>query len=153
MRKKLLNLIQKIRKFFIWIWRQEGTPAERARGVALGVFSGCFPFFGFQTLIGISLSRLFKGNLLLAATATWISNPFSYAPLFWFNYKVGESFLGQGTAIGDVSQLSGRELFDQGWTFSSRLLLGSSIVGLFMGLLLGGLCYVLFKRLSVIDQN
>ena len=87
MRAPLINFIQRIRKFASWLWMQEGTAGERARGIALGVFSGCFPFFGFQTLIGIILARLFKGNLLLAAAATWISNPLTYIPLFWLNYK------------------------------------------------------------------
>ena len=85
----LLELIQRVKKSFFWIWKQEGTPGERARGVAVGIFSGSFPFFGLQSLMGVLLASWFKGNHLMAVAATWISNPFTYVPLYWFNYKIG----------------------------------------------------------------
>ena len=153
MHKILINLIQRTRKLLIRLWRQEGTPAKRARGVAIGVFSGCFPLFGFQTLIGVFLAGLFKGNLLLAATGTWVSNPFTYIPLYWFNFKVGELFLGKGRNIDAINELSIHQLFDQGWFFSSRLLLGSSVVGLLLGLIAGMMFYILFRRISVMKNN
>ncbi len=142
----LFKLIQRVRRLSIWVWKQEGSPGERARGVALGVFSGCFPFFGFQTLIGIILAKALRGNLLLAAAATWISNPFTYLPLFWLNYKIGEIFLGVGKNVDGLQELSRQDLFEQGWIFSSRILLGSSVVGLFLGISLGSIFYILFKR-------
>ena len=98
-----LNLLERLRQFLLWIWKQEGTPAQRARGMALGVFSGCFPFFGFQTLLGVMLASLFRGNRLLAATGTWISNPFTYLPLYWLNYKIGSSLLSNNPATLDVN--------------------------------------------------
>ena len=142
------NLIQRIQRFAFWAWKQEGSPVERAKGIALGVFSGCFPFFGFQTLIGIALARLCKGNLLLAAVATWISNPVTYIPIFWLNYKVGEYFLGVGRRLDHIKQLSSEDLLSQGWVFSSRILLGSSVVGLILGIVLGAISYQFFKSMS-----
>ena len=58
MKKIFFNLIKRIRKFVIWLWKQEGSPSQRALGFGLGIFSGCFPFFGFQTLIGIFLAKV-----------------------------------------------------------------------------------------------
>ena len=81
--------LKKILTFFL---QQDGDPLFNAKGVAFGVFSGCFPFFGFQTLLGVFLAQITKGNIVLAAIATWISNPFTYLPLYFFNFKVG-SFL------------------------------------------------------------
>ena len=81
--KKILSLFR----------QQKGSPFFNAKGLAIGVFSGCFPFFGFQTLIGVFLAKLIKGNVYLAALGTWISNPFTYIPLYYFNYKVGSIFL------------------------------------------------------------
>ena len=72
-----------------WLWEQEGTPGQRARGLAAGIFCGCFPIFGLQTLAGITLASVVRGNHLLAAAGTWISNPFTYVPLYWFNYRIG----------------------------------------------------------------
>jgi uncharacterized protein (DUF2062 family) len=75
MKKIFLNLIQRIRKFISWLWNQEGSPFQRALGLGVGIFSGCFPFFGLQTLMGVFLAKIFKGNSILAAVGTWISNP------------------------------------------------------------------------------
>jgi len=145
----LFNFIQRIRRLTIWLWSQEGTPGQRARGIALGVFSGCFPFFGLQTLIGIMLAKVFKGNILLAAAGTWISNPFTYVPLFWLNYKIGELFLGVGVNIDSLSKLSRQQFFDQGFIFSSRILLGSSVLGSFLAISFGSIFYILFKRVYI----
>ena len=81
--KKILSLFR----------NQNGSPFFNAKGLAIGVFSGCFPFFGFQTLIGVFFAKLARGNIVLAAIGTWISNPFTYIPLYYFNYKVGSIFL------------------------------------------------------------
>ena len=78
--------------------KQNGSPLFNAKGFAIGVFSGCFPFFGLQTLLGVFLAKLAKGNILLAAIGTWISNPFTYVPLYYFNYKVGSIFF-KGSSI------------------------------------------------------
>ena len=56
---------------------QNGSPFFNAKGIAFGVFSGCFPFFGFQTLLGVFLAQIGRGNIVLAAVGTWISNPFT----------------------------------------------------------------------------
>ena len=63
--KKILSLFR----------NQNGSPFFNAKGLAIVVFSGCFPFFGFQTLIGVFFAKLAKGNIVLAAIGTWISNP------------------------------------------------------------------------------
>ena len=74
-REKILSLFRS----------QNGSPFFHAKGLAIGVFSGCFPFFGFQTLMGVFFAKIAKGNIVLAAIGTWISNPFTYIPLYYFN--------------------------------------------------------------------
>ena len=148
MRKTFLNLIKKIRKFISWLWNQEGSPSQRALGFGVGIFSGCFPFFGLQTLMGVFLAKIFKGNTILAALGTWISNPLTYIPLYYFNYRVGSLVLNMDKDIVDFSHITTTELWSQGWYLSSRLLIGSIFVGLVTGVV-GGLClYFLVKRFS-----
>ena len=138
--------LQKLKPYFIWLIKQDGSPANRARGMAIGVFSGCFPFFGFQTLIGILLATMFKGNKILAAAATWISNPFTYVPLYWFNFKIGSFLLNQENPYPkDLDSVPFEHLWDQGLYFSNRLLLGSMLVGLFLGSLTGSIFYLILK--------
>ena len=150
MRKIFLNLIQRIRKFISWLWNQEGSPSQRALGLGVGIFSGCFPFFGLQTLIGVFLAKIFKGNSILAALGTWISNPFTYAPLYYFNYRVGSSLLDKKKNIVDFSYITTNKLWSQGWQLSSRLITGSICVGFLSGVI-GALClYFVLKKFSKI---
>ncbi len=143
--KPRASLKKKLRGWITWIWEQEGSPGIRARGIAAGVFCGFFPFFGFQTLLGIGLASLVRGNHLLAAAATWISNPFTYIPLYWLNYSVGSSLLGANTGLPEINQLNLLNVWEQGGDFISRLLLGSSVVGSFAALIFGVISYGLFR--------
>ena len=148
MKKIFLNLIQRIRKFISWLWNQEGSLSQRALGLGVGIFSGCFPCFGFQTLMGVFLAKIFKGNSILAAVGTWISNPFTYVPLYYFNYRLGSLILNKDKHIVNISHITTNELWSQGWYLSSRLILGSIFMGLLTGII-GGLClYFLLKKLS-----
>jgi uncharacterized protein (DUF2062 family) len=131
----------KIASLLRWLWRQEGTPGQRARGLAAGVFMGCFPFFGLQTLLGVALASVVRGNHLLAAAGTWISNPFTYVPLYWFNYRLGCLVLGPGRGWPGLASLRDGSLWQLGWDFGARILLGSSLVGMVAAVFCGRLCW------------
>ena len=134
--KKILSLFLK----------QDGSPFFNAKGLAVGVFCGCFPFFGFQTLLGLFLAKAAKGNLFLAAIGTWISNPFTYIPLYFFNYKVGSFLLNNSPDIPFDKDLKIEELWEKGSVFSSRLILGSALVGLLLASISGVIVFLLYKR-------
>jgi uncharacterized protein (DUF2062 family) len=127
-------------KALIWLWNQEGSPGQRSRGLAAGVFIGCFPFFGLQTLLGVALASVVRGNHLLAAAGTWISNPLTSLPLYWLNYSLGSLILGPGKGWPELDQLHSASLKELGWDFASRLLLGSTLVGLVAAILCGKVC-------------
>ena len=133
--KKILSLFR----------QQNGSPSFNAKGLAIGVFSGCFPFFGFQTLLGVFFAKLAKGNIVLAAIGTWISNPFTYIPLYYFNYKVGSIFIRNSTNINIDRNLGIHDLWEQGSIFSIKLLLGSSLVGLLLASISGFFVLLLYK--------
>jgi uncharacterized protein (DUF2062 family) len=65
----------------------------------------------------------------MAATATWISNPLTYVPIFAFNFQVGHWILGGGpiNVFDDLDTLKGWR--DMGTDVSLRLMLGSTVVG------------------------
>ena len=142
-----MRSIKKInyKKILSLFLRQNGSSFFNAKGLAIGVFSGCFPFFGFQTLIGLFLAKLAKGNLLLAAIGTWISNPFTYLPLYYFNYKVGSIFFKDFSNTFIDNNLVINDLWEQGSMFSIRLILGSSIVGLLLAFISGLIVFLLYK--------
>ena len=133
--KKILSLFR----------QQNGSPFFNAKGLAIGVFSGCFPFFGFQTLLGVFFAKLAKGNIVLAAIGTWISNPFTYIPLYYFNYKVGSIFIRNSTNINNHRNLGINDLWEQGSIFSIKLLLGSTFVGLLLASVSGFIVLLIYK--------
>ena len=125
--------------------QQNGSPFFNAKGFAIGVFSGCFPFFGFQTFLGVFLAKLAKGNLFLAAMGTWISNPLTYIPLYYFNYKVGSIFFKNTPKIIFDKNLTFNDLWEQGSMFSFILILGSSLVGLILAFITGLIVFFIYK--------
>ena len=153
MRKIFLNLIKRIRKFISWLWNQKGSPSQRALGFGVGLFSGCFPFFGLQTLMGVFLAKIFKGNSIFAALGTWISNPFTYVPLYYLNYRLGSLLLNRDEDIVDLSHITTNDLWFQGWHVSSRLLMGSICVGILTGIIGGLGLYFLIKKISNTISN
>ena len=129
MGRMLRKAHRRLQRGLQWIWQQEGTPGQRARGLAAGIFCGCFPIFGLQTLVGIALASVVRGNHLLAAAGTWISNPLTYVPLYWLNYKIGALLLGPGLEWPGFDALHQSNFSQMGWSVVSRLLVGSSLTG------------------------
>ena len=137
------------RKFYLSLKRLKGKPTVLARGTAVGVFAGCFPFFGLQSLIGVVLATIFKGSRVAAVACTWISNPLTYIPLFVFNFNVGKLLLGvesiSGRDIDFESLASFREL---GSTFAISLLAGSFVVGTIASVIAYFARLTMFQRLQ-----
>ena len=146
MRRLLRVSRHRLRRSLQWLWAQEGTPGQRARGLAAGVFCGCFPFFGLQIVVSVGVASLLKGNHLLAAAGTLVSNPLTYIPLYWFNYLVGDQLLGPSGSADSLSAINRSNLWLQGWDFTQRILLGSTLVGLILAVVSGLIAYKLFQR-------
>lgn len=138
--------MKRLKQWLLWLWHHEASRGQKARGLAAGVFMGCFPIFGLQTLLGIALASLVRGNHILAAAGTWISNPLTYIPLYWFNYSVGCWLLGPGPALPTLEAIQQGGIWELGLAISSRLLLGSTLVGFLSAALFGGIYWWLLKR-------
>ena len=92
------------------------------------------------------LLLLMRGNHLLAAAGTLVSNPLTYLPLYWFNYLVGCQLLGPGRGAINLAELNRSSLWAQGWEFSQRILLGSTVVGMVMAIASGWMAHQIFQR-------
>ncbi len=116
---------------YLRVVRMQGKPEYLARGLAAGVFAGCFPFFGLQTVLGVAISILIRGKKLLAVAGTWVSNPFTYIPIFLFNYHVGQWLLGaEELSISQDSLLSWETIIELKAELALTLLFGCFIVGI-----------------------
>ncbi|HRM71145.1 MAG TPA: DUF2062 domain-containing protein [Thauera phenylacetica] len=67
-----------------------------ARGVAMGVFFGLMIPIA-QIPAAAIASLLLRGNLLIAAASTLVSNPLTYGPLYYFAYQLGAGMIGHRT--------------------------------------------------------
>lgn len=134
-----LKLGRFLRYWYIRLARLGGHPQEIARGLALGVFAGWFPWFGLQMAVAIFLAILFRANKLAAAASTWVSNPLTYVPIFAFNYKVGEWLLNFHDISSDsnsfpIDSQSWSKFAEMGKEFMTAMLLGCFVVGAIVAL-------------------
>jgi uncharacterized protein len=87
-----------------WLWHLDRRRV--ARGAAIGVF------FGFlipiaQILFSAIFALLLRANLPVAAIATLVSNPFTYAPIFLLAYQTGAAILGEPAYPSEVQAIEG----------------------------------------------
>lgn len=59
-----------------------------AGGVAIGLFCAALPLLG-QMLLAAALAIYFRVNLPISVVFTWVSNPFTFPPLFLAAYRIG----------------------------------------------------------------
>ena len=117
-------------RYYYWrLVRQKGSPEFLARGLAAGVFAGLFPLFGLQTILGVALAILFRGNKWMAVVGTWISNPLTYGPIFWLNFEVGQWLL-KSQEVFELEQIqSATALLEVGADFLLILGVGCLVMG------------------------
>lgn len=118
------------RYFYLRFLRLRGSPEAIARGAAAGVFAGWFPLIATQMAIAILLAALIKGNKIVAAAATWVSNPLTAVPIYAFNFHVGRWLLrSQDQSFPHESFNSWQEMMQMGTVFLTDLLVGCFVVG------------------------
>ena len=86
-------------------WRQlkyiDDTVEHIIRGLAIGIGVGLLPLFGVQMLIATLFAKLLRGNVSAALAGTWISNPLTFLPIFYFEYRLGAMLL--DVPVQDIS--------------------------------------------------
>ena len=155
-RFNLLYWQRLLRYFHIRFLRMQGSPHAIARGVAAGVFAGSFPLLGFQTIVGIAIAALIRGNKIMAAVGTWISNPLTYVPIFALNFHVGSLLLRLPDNIVMPSASAGmNEWMSLGMSASAALLVGSFVVGTIASLVAYyfGLRIALFREKKQLNRK
>ena len=108
-------------------------PASVATGAAIGVFFG-FMIPVLQVLFAALFTLLLRANLPVAAVATLVSNPFTYAPIGVLAYRTGSALLGEPISAAEARAIErGGEdmpLAPQSWSVRVAALGKPLIVGL-----------------------
>jgi hypothetical protein len=72
------------------IWHLNRRSA--AGGIAVGLFCAFIPL-PVHMIVAAGAAILFRVNLPLAVVLTWITNPLTFAPVFYFAYQLGSRIL------------------------------------------------------------
>ncbi|SDI35094.1 hypothetical protein SAMN05421846_106227 [Chryseobacterium taeanense] len=125
------------------VLESDGTNRTKAFSVALGVFIGFSPFWGFHTLLTISLAVLFKLNKVLAFIASNVSLP----PFIPFIIVVS-LFLGSPFVHGESNFLSQEINFDLVKNNLLQYLIGSAILSVTMSVICGIATFLFLNKVS-----
>ncbi len=104
-----------------------------ARAMAVGLFAAFMPI-PLQMLLAAALAIMVRGNMPIAVSLVWLTNPITMPPVFYCTYKVGSWLLGQ-----PPRQLPDAYSWD--WVMSQMstlwqpFLLGSVVTGVVLGAL------------------
>lgn len=121
----------------------DGSNRTKAFSIALGVFIGLSPFWGFQTLLVISLSVLFKLNKVLSFVASNVSLP-PFIPFI----IAASLFLGAPFVQGDSNILSQDLNFELIKNNLLQYIIGSFILSTTVSALSGVATFLFLNKLS-----
>lgn len=129
------------------VLESDGSNRIKAFSIALGVFVGFSPFWGFHTLIVISLSVLFKLNKVLAFFASNVSLP-PFIPFI----IAASLFLGSPFVHGDSNIFSQELNFDLVKNNLLQYVIGSFILATSTSAILGVATFLFLNKVSP-DKN
>lgn len=134
-----------IKDFFLEnILSNKDSNIKKSLSIALGIFIGISPFWGFQTILVLSLATLFKLNKVISFTFSNVSFPPFIPFIIYGSLKFGSYFIQNTQPL----------IFDRSITFSdiganiTQYLVGSFILALVMSVLFGLLAYLLLNVFS-----
>ncbi|MCQ9634669.1 DUF2062 domain-containing protein [Chryseobacterium sp. WG23] len=125
------------------VLESDGSNRTKAFSIALGVFIGLSPFWGFQTLLVISVSVLFKLNKVLAFIASNVSLP-PFIPFI----IAASLFLGAPFVEGDSNILSQDFNFELIRNNLLQYVIGSLILSTTLSVITGITTFLFLSKLN-----
>ncbi|NOS99610.1 MAG: DUF2062 domain-containing protein [Phycisphaerales bacterium] len=86
------------RIIFHRILHADDTPHRIAVGLAAGIFFGLLPTVGLQLALALAATAALRGNKFACLPGVWITNPVTFAPIYYGSYLIGAALLGTGSA-------------------------------------------------------
>ncbi len=103
----------------------DDSPHAIALGASIGIFVGLTPSVGIQTIVIVALvflsRRFFYFNVTAAMLSTYISNPLTMVPLYYFWYRVGTWFVPGNATVGQFEAILNFEGFVGWWQATCSL--------------------------------
>lgn len=130
----------------------EDTNLQIASAVALGIFTGILPIWGFQLLLAIALAHLFRLSKLITGVAANISIPPNIPALLFLSYITGGIVLGTGSSIRFSPSLTVKS-FE---TNLMQYIVGAIVLSVVAGIVSGIITYIIlkiFRKKRIIRNN
>lgn len=111
-----------LKRWYLKLARQDGSPEFIAKGCAIGLFIGFFMPFGCQLVVAIPLAFMLKASKLLSAAFTLVTNPYTITFIYPLQCMLGGLLIGEPLSYGALCESfrgllkepSFKELFDLG---------------------------------------
>lgn len=125
MLRRVLKLTTSPRTLLRSVLALDDSPHAIALGVAIGIFVGLTPSVGIQTVLVLALIFIcrpfFYFNGTAAMASTYVSNPLTMAPMYYFWYRLGAWFLPNADADVNFDALLQFEGLAGWWESTSTL--------------------------------
>ncbi len=131
-----------VKRFFLEDFLQNSDSKEKkALSIALGVFIGVAPFWGFQTILVIFLAMLLKLNKVIAFTFSNISIPIFIPFIVYGSIRLGACMLQDTPAVTTISAIDVNNLNLKAHLL--QYLVGSFSLAILLALFFGFLGYMI----------
>jgi hypothetical protein len=126
------------RHLFTALLHLDERPGRIALAMAVGVFIGCTPFWGLQTILSIVVALVFRLNKLATVTGTWLNLPWVAPFVYAAALRIGTAVLPDQDGARNAwlvyllehpGRMSWRHVVDLLPHVSLALIIGTTIVG------------------------
>ena len=125
------------------VFESEGSNRTKAFSIALGVFIGLSPVWGFQTALTITLSVVFRLNKILAFTFSNISFPPFIPLIIWLSLMIGSPLIG-----GETNFIKNEISFELIKNHLFQYLIGSVILAISGAIVFGVGSFLIMEKLN-----
>jgi uncharacterized protein (DUF2062 family) len=132
-----------IKRFFVENFLHNAdSPSKKALSIALGIFIGTSPFWGFQGILALTLAAAFKLNKAIAFAFSNISVPPLIPIIVYVSYKLGNWVFGTEEINFDMENFTANiKLLEN----IEEYLVGSLLLGLISAISFGSVGYIILK--------
>ena len=139
-----------IKKFFLEnVLESQDSNAKKAASIALGVFIGIAPFWGFQTIIVLFLAVLLRLNKVIAFAFSNISFPPFIPLIIYCSLQLGSFFVADANPIEWNTSISFADIQSHLYQY----LAGSFILAFIMSIIFGVTGYVILLLFSTFKNK
>jgi hypothetical protein len=120
----------------------DDPPGRIALALGVGVFLGCTPFLGLQTILAIVVATVFSLNRAATVTGVWLNLPWFAPFVYGAALKVGAALVPDPAGVRDAwlayvvehpGRLSWRQMLVLLHEVSLTLLVGTAVIGVAAG--------------------